>query len=465
MRKYLLFLIITLVITSFVGSTLFAGKKEEAAPSPAEEAVPLVLEGAGLAPVTDEPVIFKGWTYKPEIVEDNVNRYNTEMGGHVDYTTIAGDYPTLIETQLVAKEPLDIIYAFPEQAIRYYEGGWVVPADNLPNIGAIKADMYPNVLNELTYKGKLLGLSYFISVRGLVMVNLKAYKKLGFTEADYPATWDELYDQLYEFKDKGMKHAFLPWWVNDYFGAPWAFVWEVLDRGGMLADPETHQPMVTVDGPAGDTLRDWKRILNDGLVAKEVLGYSLTENDAAFCSGEYIYSPQQSYDIKRYNDPLYSKFAGYCDFLPYQGHPWGSLNPALYLMVDRPRNPEFTGDVMRFWSWYGWKDQDGKTFVGQRWVRESALFSAYKSVMESPESEALFKDALANPDKQDALLEVYKNALFPKGVQQVVWGPQFLQWLAETLQKFLVDDLPVDKTIEDIGNKIDELNTTYGVGG
>ncbi|GAH90719.1 unnamed protein product, partial [marine sediment metagenome] len=56
-----------------------------------------------------------------------------------------------------------------------------------------------------------------------------------------------------------------------WFGISYSFMFEVLNRGGCVAHPETHEPMVTVDGPAGDTLRDWKRVWNDGLITEEVL--------------------------------------------------------------------------------------------------------------------------------------------------------------------------------------------------
>ena len=29
-----------------------------------------------------------------------------------------------------------------------------------------------------------------------------------------------------------------------------------MNRGGQVADPETHAPLMTVDGPAGQTLED-----------------------------------------------------------------------------------------------------------------------------------------------------------------------------------------------------------------
>jgi multiple sugar transport system substrate-binding protein len=298
----------------------------------------------------------------------------------------------------------------------------------------------------------------------MVLVNLKAYNALGYTEADYPATWDEFYDQLYEMRDKGFEYPYLPQWPDEWFGISYSFTWEVLNRGGDVAHPETHEPMVTVDGPAGDTLRDWKRVWNDGLIPEECIGYRQPEQLEAFGSGEYIYCPEASYRLERFNDPEYSTFAGYCSFIPYQGQPWGILDSAMYLMTNRERSPEHTDDVMRFFVWYGWKNQEGKTFVGQRWMNETMLFSAYKSVMESPETEAMISAVLPDPDDWDDLVEIYAHTPYPKGSYNVAWGSEFNSWLMEKLQKFLVDDLPVDETIDAITAKINELNTTFGIG-
>src|SRR5262245_33640172 len=46
---------------------------------------PAAAEGADLKPTSTETIYFRGWPYKPEVVSDNVNRYNSEQGGHVDY--------------------------------------------------------------------------------------------------------------------------------------------------------------------------------------------------------------------------------------------------------------------------------------------------------------------------------------------------------------------------------------------
>ncbi|MCP4384070.1 MAG: carbohydrate ABC transporter substrate-binding protein [Hyphomicrobiales bacterium] len=418
-----------------------------------------------LAPSSDEPVYFRGWQYKTDIVQDNVDRYNTGLGGHVDYATVTGDYPALMEQNLLAGADLDVLYANPSQAGRYFDGGWIMPAEELDNIDEIKADMYPNILEAWSYKGNLLGLSYFVSTRGVMHVNLKKYGELGMDDADFPKTWDELYDQLYELRDKGVDQPFLPHWINEWYGISWGFLFEVMNRGGEVADPETHAPLLTTDpdGPAYKTLAAWKRIWNDGLVPEEVLTYNESSYIDAYASGRYIFSPQQLYDLETFNREDRSQIAGQASLLPYQGQSWGLLDSAVYLMTSRDRSDDHTDDVKKFANWYGYQNQDGNVFVGNRWMQESMLFSGYKSVMESEEAAERMRGALAREQDIEAVLEVYAATPYPKGVWSVVWAEEFNSWLREYLQNYLLDDGDIVETIEEINDKIADLNKKYDI--
>ena len=419
----------------------------------------------GLEAQSEETVFFRGWQYKTDIVQDNVDRYNGEQAGNVDYATVTGDYPAIMEQNLMAGAELDVLYANPSQAGRYFDGGWIMPAEALPNIDAIKADMYPNILDAWSYKGQLLGLSYFVSTRGVMHVNLKKYNELGYTDADFPANWDALYDQLYEMREKGLEQPFLPHWINEWYGISWAFDFEVMNRGGQVAHPDTHEPLLTTDadGPAYKTLEDWKRIWNDGLVPEEVLTYNESSYIDAYASGRYVFSPQQLYDLETFNREDRSQIAGHASLLPYQGQSWGLLDSAVYLMTSRERSDGHTDDVKRFASWYGYQDQTGNVFVGNRWMQESMLFSGYRSVMESDAAAERMKNALAREQDIAAVLEVYAATPYPKGIWSVVWAEEFNSWLKETLQEYLQDDGDIVETIEAINEEIADLNKKYGL--
>jgi len=418
-----------------------------------------------LKPESGQPVFFRGWQYRTDIVQDNVNRYNKALSGKIDYETVTGDYPSIMEKNLIAKAELDVLYGDPSQGVRYYEGGWILPVDELPTAAEIMAGMYPNLREAWTHKGKLLGMSYFVTTRGVIHVNLEKWTKAGFTDADFPKTWPELYATFYKLRDKGEKQPYLPSWFNEWFGISWGFAFEVINRGGQIADGETHKPLMTVDGPAGATLADWKKLWKDGFIPEEILSYNEAAFLDAFRSGRYVFSPQQAYDLKQFNQPDKSpQIAGKVSFLPYQGQSWGMINSAIYMMTSRARPAAVTEDVKRFASWYGYKDDNGEIFVANRWMQESMLFSAYKEVMEGPLAAKAIREALARPGDYERLLEIYSHTPYPKGIWNVVWAQEYNVWIREKLFAFLLQDLPVSDVINQANDKIVALNKKYHIG-
>jgi hypothetical protein len=411
-----------------------------------------------------ETVYFRGWQFRTDVVQANVEAYNKEFGGKVDYATVTGDYPSIMEKSLIAKAQLDMLYANPSSAVRYYEGGWILPASELPNAQEIADGMYPNIRDAWSYKGKLLGLSYFVSTRGMVAVNLDKYEGAGFKDADFPKSWPELYDMLYTLRDKGLKQPYLPHWFGEYYGISWGFVFEVMNRGGTVADPETHAPTLTVDGPAGQTLTAWKKIWKDGFVPEEVFTYNEAAYIDAFRSGRYVFSPQQIYDLSTFNDKTKSAaVAGKVTFLPYQGSSWGLIDSAMYMMTTRPRSAALTDDVKKFTSWYGYKNDKGEIAIAQRWMKENMLFSAYKSIMESEETKKTILASLARPGDYEKALELYQKTPYPKGIWAVTWAEEFNTWLKEKMFAFLQQDLSVEDTIKEANDKILALNKKYKI--
>ena len=422
-------------------------------------------EAADFTPASGEALFFRGWQFRTDIVQGNVDAYNKEFKGSVDYATVTGDYPAIMEKSLIANEQLDVLYANPSSAVRYSGGGWVLPASELPNAQEIVDGMYPNIREAWSVDGKLLGLSYFVSTRGCMHVFLKPYLAAGFTEAQLPADWDALYETVYALHEKGVATPILPHWFGEYFGISWAFVFEVMNRGGQVADPGTHQPALTLDGPAGATLAAWKKLWKSGLVPEEVFSYNEAGYLDAFRSGRYVFSPQQIYDLKTFNDKAQSgDVAGHVTLLSGAQQSWGLIDSAMYLMTDRKgRSEALTDDVKKFVNWYGYKDEKGEYAVAKRWLKENMLFSAYKDVMEGEEARQLVSSSLMRPEDYDRVLEVYAKTPYPKGIWSVVWSEEFNFWLREKLFAFLQQDLDAESVINEANEKITELNTRYKI--
>ena len=424
-----------------------------------------VDEAAKLRATSGQTVYFRGWQFATDVVQANANRYNSVENGHVDYATVTGDYPSLMEQSLIAKAPLDVFYANLYAAVRYSEGGWLMPAETLDIHDEVVADLLPQFKEAWTYKGKLLGLSYYASTRGAMFTNLLAYNKAGFADKDFPKDWDEFYEQLYALKAKGVDKPFLPMWYNEYYGISWAFILEVLNRGNSIADPDTHKPTLTTDatGAAFKTLTAWKKLWKSKLVPEEVLTYTDANAMDAFASGRYVFSPQQIYDVETLNRPGRSAIAGHITILPYVKQSWGIIDSALYVMSNRDRPAAVTDDVKKFASWYGYKDNTGRIAIAENWMQKNMLFSGYKSLMDAPATAERIKKAVIRPGDDQVLLDVYKATPFPNGVWKVVWADEFNSYLKDALSDFLLKDSDVAGTITGMIQKINDLNDKYGL--
>lgn len=91
------------------------------------------------------------------------------------------------------------------------------------------------------------------------------------------------------------------------------------------------------------------------------------------------------------------------------------------------------------------------------------LFSAYKPVMESAETQKAMKGFLASESDYQNLVDLYAQTPNPNGVWKVLWAEEFNSWLRKRLSKFLLDDQPVDETLADMRAQIEKLNKKYGI--
>ena len=386
-----------------------------------------------------QPLVFRGWNYHPEVVEDNVKKFNAMYGENVDYQTVSGDYGSLMEKMHINKEPLNFAYANPQTAHRWYLAGWVWDLAGIWSIEDIKKDLYPAWRDIVSRKdGTLLGLPYFQSVRGTITTNEEMLQKVGITPKEYPKTWEELYDQLYQIKKQGATDVpFLPhWFATAWFGLAWGFQFECMNRGAVLFD-DNGNPVF--DQKCYDILDYYKKLLADGIVPKEVFTMQETDFIDGFASGRYAYSPQQIYDNKVFNDPTRSKLAkGGSNpnakgsmYVPVDKQPWGLIDSGIYLSIKRPGQDEKTlARSYRLQEFYGYKDKDGNFFVSKRWAIEQALNSGYPVTLDDPDVQAAYKKWMPDYDFQfKAMQSLLSNAKSPP-----VWKRYFYEeWNSKAL--------------------------------
>jgi len=423
-------------------------------------------EGAKLQPPgpdvdTSEPLIFRGWNYRPEVVQDNTNRFNQAFKENVDYQTITGDYIAIMENFHIANQPLDMAYANPATLYRWSIPGWVHDYERWWSVDDARGEMYDGVRDSLSIKGKLYGLPYFVSIRGTIMANNAILSKAGITPDQYPKTWAELYDQCRQLKASGAVQGppLLPHWfaAGVWFGVSWGYLFECLNTGAVLFD-ENNQPVF--DDKTLAILVEWRKLMEEGIVPEGVFTMGEADYIDAFAKGTYAYSPQQIYDLKVFNDPARSQIAGQVAPVPVNGQPWGLIDEGIYSVPNRNDSDEKLARKFRLAGWFGYRDHENQLYVAKRWAIEAALNSGYKAILEDPEVIEAYKSWLPDPAMLDTLNGILNAGQFPKA-WQTFWWEEWNATAMTELPKAILGQAPVEEVHANLKKLAEELVDRY----
>jgi multiple sugar transport system substrate-binding protein len=415
---------------------------------------------------TSDPLIFRGWNFLPEVVQDNTAQFNEKYSETADYQTITGDYIAIMENFHIANQPLDLSYANPATLYRWSIPGWVLPYDDAWYAEAAKAEMYEGVRDSMTVDGKLFGLPYFVSIRGTLMANNAVLDKAGIGPDQYPKTWDELYDQARQMKKDGVTDGppLLPHWfaAGVWFGVSWGYLFECLNRGAVLFDDE-NQPVF--DDQTLEILANWRMLAEEEIIPEGVFTMGEADYIDAFAKGTYAYSPQQVYDLKVFNDPNKSQVAGQVAPVPVAEQPWGLIDEGIYALANRNQSPEKLARDYRLGGFFGYRDEveGGELYVAKRWAIEAALNSGYTAILEDPEVIAAYNEWLPDPAMLGTIEGVVNAGQFPKAWQTFWWEEWNAQAMTE-LPKAILGQTPVEEVHAGLKTLAEELAARYQQG-
>lgn len=412
---------------------------------------------------TSEALVFRGWNYRPEVVQDNTTKFNEQYSENVDYQTITGDYIAIMENFHIANQPLDMAYANPATLARWQLPGWVNDYEAWWDLDNARGEMYEGVLQSLTIGDKLYGLPYFVSIRGTLAANMAILDKAEITPDQFPKTWDELYTQLRQLKADGVVDVpFLPHWFASgvWFGISWGYLLECLNRGAVLFD-DNNQPVF--DEKTLAILQEWRTLLEEGIVPENVFTMGEADWIDAFATGKYAYSPQQIYDLKVFNDPAKSQVAGQVVPVPVVEQPWGIIDEGIYTVPKRANDTEEKlARKYRLAGFFGYRDQveGGELYVAKRWAIEAALNSGYTAILQDPEVIEAYNQWLPNPELLPALEGIVNAGTFPK-VWQTFWWEEWNAQAMSELPKAVLGQTPVEEVHAALKTLAEELVTRY----
>jgi multiple sugar transport system substrate-binding protein len=335
--------------------------------------------------------------------------------------------------------------------------------------------------------GEIYGLPYFTSIQGALEGNLVMLEEAGVVEkdgdtyvdadkADWPKTYDDLFDDIREFKANGISDTpYLPFWFHDFPGIGWGWSSETMNRGCELVDPDTLEPTWEADGCFSDILAEHKTMLDEGLVPEGILTAMESDLIDWFATGKYVYTRQQTYDCFNHNDPGRSQIAGHCIWIPPADHgAWGlfmlGYYGSPYTWTDKLINGEWDDSVhrarqLRHHRFNGYKDKNDTFLAAKLWVERQALGSGFPEVQLSEDTVNAYMEWLPKGTGSWQAEHVIDD-LFSVGAVPPIWKTfWFTEWNSKALtllQQGILGQRDVVEVSGELREVADKLHKRYG---
>ncbi len=324
------------------------------------------------------------WDYRPDIVRENVDRFQQEHPGVTVEGPETGEccakYRERMNTNFLGGYPLDALYMRDEDVAEWAEAKWVLALDKMPGAKELDKDEYPFVHEQTHYRGKRYGTIYYIGLQ-VLLYNREHLRQVGASAP--PATYDRLREVGLQLKRQGV--AEFPVW-----GAPGEGLLEVayLASGKRMFDAE-NAPLFGKD-PLFKEVMEWHVRAYQG---DKIFG-SKPDVAAPFENGLSSFTWTSFYDLKRLNGQASGAVAGRAGG-GAAGQLANAVNPSFvagktggsgicrqYAVAANSKHPLESWQLIAF---LGGKDGAGQYSVAKRWWLEQGLWFGYKPLEQDPE--------------------------------------------------------------------------------
>jgi len=414
----------------------------------------LALSGARGADAQSGPLKMVGWGYRPDIVEDNVNKFKTEYQEDVEYQlTTGGNYHQIVETKFLGGEKPSMVYSESEYMYRWWKAGFIQDVEGLTDRPTeyYKEEMFPFGVQQLSLpNGKMAGMPYYSGYNAFV------YNKPHLDQAGFqpPTTWEEMVTQAKELQAKGIsEHPMLSAQNHDWASLSWSIFAIWFSEGEPVFDDEFN-PTFADGGVGFKKVIEWhKQWLDEGITPPDVLTLE-TEALPAWMTGSHTYMVVHDYDQQAFNLGENSNTKGAVGNAIIPGTKRETFSwTACYLMGAREVDRQRTWNLMQ---WLGGKGKDDQYHGNKRWALESGLGSPHREVMEDPEVIENWK-TWRDLDIHVKQLEQSKG----RAVEKTMWFPEWNWQMMTEVQEYMQGKRPIDEVITNLVKKVDELKDLY----
>ncbi|ADL68524.1 extracellular solute-binding protein family 1 [Thermoanaerobacterium thermosaccharolyticum DSM 571] len=237
---------------------------------------------------TNEKITLTFWnifTSDPQktIVKNIVDKWNQENPNvQIEQSITENDaYKTKIKTAIAANEAPDIIYAWGGGFSKpFVDAGKILSLDDYLNDGT-KDKMLPGALNNITYNGKVYGLT-FAQQASVLYVNKELFDKYS---VKIPTTFSELVDAIKTFKANGITPFALG--EKDEWPGMWYYDMIALREAGAQLSRDALNGKASFEDQAFiNAAEKLQEMVNAGAFDQGVMGLTRDEATAEFNQGK-----------------------------------------------------------------------------------------------------------------------------------------------------------------------------------
>lgn len=355
-----------------------------------------------------------------------------------------------VMSMFVSGDQLDMVVLHTYDVAKWSQEGIVQPVDGLPGLNEYLKEMAPSVRRLLEYDGHYWGLPYFIAV------STNAYNTVLLEQAgvqSLPTSWEEVTEISKKAKADGIAEypiVFQAGVGQSHVSHTWFDL--VGSVGGVIFDQDLN-PILDEGSKARQMLKWWRDTIQEWEIADpRSLELRWIPAMKAYATGDYMFTNTQDYYMRYCNSPQESSTAGIHRILRLgtplsRGHMWGMHANA----------------YSREWAWrlieyFGGKTKDGEYLFAKLLAKVIYTCAWPTKVLEDPEINALWKEALVDLDEYQ---QHWANSKYIGDVCPAMSAPWYGEWtdrvVVPNLQNCLAGSISADEAAGNIAKGAEEL--------
>jgi multiple sugar transport system substrate-binding protein len=322
---------------------------------------------------------FVVWNYNIATIQDNIKQFEASNPGiRVKLASYPWtQYHDTMVLRLKGKTQTDVMYNGEDWLPEFAAAGWVASLeDYFPDAKKYKERTAPYALADMTYNGKLYGLSYYADLITF-QYNREILKKNGFAA---PKDWDQVLQQSLKLKAGGMKNPFVYEYDASLPNFYSAFASQVYGRGGTMFDAKLNPVFTDPNSEAYKHLQ-W---LQDAKVKHDIMAFDQHETKVVVSmnTGQHAFSVLYNYVLASMNKPP-QPLAGQFTMAPMPGKAGACLGFAKFycMTTQAAKDPKRRAAAWKFIESFGGGDYK----VAKRWAVEDGLGFAALPLFDDPD--------------------------------------------------------------------------------